>query len=115
MTLVGKHYNKEHYNCANFVAEWYDIHLGIKIPVINAFDRSFLVWMRKHFTKADQPSDHCLVLMTNIDGSYHVGVYHDYGVYHNFKPSQNPGSVCKWTLGSVENYYTNVSFYTWLQ
>lgn len=115
MTLVGKHYHKNGYNCANLVAEWYRDKLGIEIPVVNEFGRSFLVWMRKHFVPADRPTDHCLVLMVNLDNSYHVGVYYDYGVYHNFKPSVGKGSVCKWSLGSVESYYVKVSFHKWSQ
>lgn len=115
MTLIGKHYKKNGYNCANLVAEWYAKHLGVNIPVIDEFDRSFMVWMRKNFTRIDSPEDHCLVLMTNPTGGNHIGVYYDYGVTHNFKPNTGHGSVCKWTIGSVQSYYPKVSFHKWLQ
>ena len=113
--MIGKHYVKHGYNCANFVADWYSERLNVNIPVINEFDRSFLVWMRKNFTDIPAPEDHCLVLMTNPTGGNHIGVYYDYGVYHNFKPNVGLGSVCKWTLGSINTYYPKVSFHKWLQ
>ena len=113
--LVGKHYKKHGYNCANFVAEWYEKHLNVNIPIINEFDRSFLVWMRRNFTDIKSPVEHCLVLMVNLDGGYHIGVYHDYGVYHNYKPTVGYGSVVKWTIGSVNTYYSKVSYHKWLQ
>jgi len=113
--VIGKHYVKHGYNCANFVAEWYATHLNVNIPVTNEFDRSFMVWMRKNFTDISTPEDHCLVLMTNPAGGSHIGIYYDYGVYHNFKPYAGLGSVCKWTLGSINTYYPKVSFHKWLQ
>lgn len=113
MNRVGQHYIKDGYNCANFVSDWYRERLGVEIPVINEFSRSFLVWMRRNFTDVSVPFDNCLVLMVNGDDSYHVGVYHDGGVWHNFKPSVGHGSVCKWTLGSVKAYYKRVSFHKW--
>jgi hypothetical protein len=113
--LIGKHYKKHGYNCADFVSEWYKKQLGIKIPVINEFDRSFLVWMRKNFTDIKSPEENCLVLMVNPTGGYHIGIYYDYFVYHNFKPGKGYGSVCKWTIGSVKTYYSKVSFHKWSQ
>ena len=113
--MIGKHYVKHGYNCANFVADWYARHLNVTIPVVNEFDRSFMVWMRKNFTDISTPVDHCLVLMVNPTGGHHIGVYHDYGVHHNFKPCVGLGSVCKWTLGSINAYYPKVSFHKWSQ
>lgn len=113
MIQVGTRYIKNEYNCADFVADWYREKLGVNIPVINEFSRSFVIWMRKNFADIDEPEDNCLVLMVNLDGSYHVGVYYDFGVWHNFKPSIGNGSVCKWTLGSVKHYYKKVSFHKW--
>lgn len=113
--MIGKHYKRSGYNCANLVADWYEQYLGVNIPVINEFDRSFMVWMRRNFTPINSPEDHCLVLMTEPNGGQHIGVYHDYGVTHNFKPNNGHGSVCKWTLGSIHAYYPKVSFHKWSQ
>lgn len=111
MNLVGKHYIKNGYNCANFVSEWYETKLSIKVPVENEFSRSFVVWMRRHFHEIKRPEEHCLVLMVGSSGVYHIGVYHDSGVWHNFKPSNTYGSVVKWTLGSIRASYSKVTFH----
>ena len=115
MTPIGTHYRRDGYNCANFVSDWYRDRLGITIPVVNEFGRSFLVWMRKNFTDISLPEDNCLVLMINLDGSYHVGVYHQGFVHHNFKPSIGLGSVSAWVMSSVTSYYSKVSFHKWSQ
>lgn len=111
--MIGQHYSRTDFNCAGFVAQWYSEKLNIEIPVVNEFSRSFIVWMAKHFTEVTRPVENCLVLMVNMDGSYHIGVYSDGGVYHNFKPQKGYGAVCKWTLGSVRAYYSKVSFHKW--
>ncbi|WP_335928886.1 hypothetical protein [Vibrio parahaemolyticus] len=111
MNLVGKHYIKNGYNCANFVSEWYERNLSIEIPVVNEFARSFVVWMRRHFHEIKKPENHCLVLMVGGDGTYHIGVYHNGGVWHNFKPANTYGSVVKWTLGSIRAAYSKVTFH----
>ncbi len=113
MIPIGKKYCEKKYNCAHFVAEWYETRLNIQIPIINEFSLSFVMWLRRKFTHINKPENNCLVLMVNNDGSYHIGVYYDYGVYHNFKPSVGNGSVCKWTIGSVNTYYSKVSFHKW--
>lgn len=111
--LIGKHYNKKEYNCAHYVAEWYKERLDVSIVVENEFERSFLMWMRRHFADVKKPEDHCLVMMKQLDGSYHIGVYHNYRVHHNFKPVGGKGAVCSWTLGSIKSYYTEVSYHKW--
>lgn len=113
--MIGRHYKKHSYNCANFVSDWYQEKLGIEIPVINEFGLSFVIWMRRNFIDIDKPENHCLVLMVNDDDTYHVGVYFDHGVYHNFKHGLRHGAVCKWTLGSVRAFYKRVSFHKWSQ
>ena len=115
--LIGKHYKEHGYNCANFVADWYKEKLNIEIPVVNEFDRSFLIWMRRNFDRVNKPEDHCLVLMINLDGSYHVGVYYDHGIYHNFQAKEGKhGSVVKWTSRTVKSYFRNKVYYAkWSQ
>lgn len=115
MIPLGKHYDKERYNCAHFVAEYYRENLNIEIPVVNEFGLSFVAWLRRNFNAITSPENNCLVLMITHDGLYHIGVYYNYGVYHNFKPNKGHGSVCKWTVGSVNTYYSKVSFHKWSQ
>ncbi len=111
--LIGKRYDKYNYNCAHYVADWYRVKLNIEIPVMNEFDRSFLVWMRRNFTTIIQPTDHCLVLMVEPSGDYHIGVYYKRDVYHNYKPPNKAGSVIKSKLNTVESQYQKVSFHQW--
>ena len=116
ITNIGSEYSIDNNNCAHFVAKWYKEN-GISdvIPTDNLFSRRFVVWMRKHFSEIKKPSNHSLVLMVNSDGSYHVGVYYQYMIVHNFKPAKGSGSVCKWTVGAVKAYYKEVRFYKWSQ
>lgn len=112
---VGKHYNEKEYNCAHYVAQIFKEHMNVEIPTGYVFDRKFVIWMRRNFEQVFKPEDGCLVLMTNIDSSYHVGVYGNYGVYHNFKPEVGNGAVCKWQMSAVKAYYKEVRFYKWSQ
>lgn len=111
--MIGRKYRKHGYNCANFVSDWYLEKLNIEIPVVNEFGRSFVVWMRRNFIDVTQPMENDLVLMVSRDGSYHIGVYHDYGVIHNYKTSNSHGSVCWDTMGVIHRLYLEVSFHRW--
>lgn len=112
--MIGTHYNEVSYNCAHFVASWYDKKLNIKIPVIDEFDLSFMRWMRKHFTQIDKPEDNCLVKM-KITNGVHIGVYSNNGVYHNYKIGNAKGSVVHWDLGVIKRNYEKVTFWKWSQ
>lgn len=105
------HYSKG-YNCAHFVSDYY-AGLGIVIPVVNEFDTSFIVWMRRHFTRIDRPEEHALVLMVTDAGLYHVGVFHDWKVWHNYKPPVGSGSVIACELSAILRNYTKVSYWRW--
>lgn len=111
LLMIGKHYDLKHYNCAHFVAEWYQ-RLGIEIPKEGVFELSFLVWMRKHFTRVKTPVDNCLVLMT-LRGERHIGVYANYGVYHNYKIGTKHGSVVHWDIGVINRNYDEVTYWVW--
>ena len=111
--MIGTHYSND-FNCAHFVAKWYEKNLCIKIPVIDEFEISFVRWMRKHFQEIKKPENNCLVLMYK-SGSNHVGIYSDYGVYHNYKAGKAHGSVVHWTMGVVARNYQKVTYWKWLQ
>lgn len=111
MSFVGRHYENERYNCAHFVADWYR-DLGIDIPTEGVFELSFLVWMRRHFTQVTTPEENTLVLMTT-SGNRHIGVYADYGVYHNYKIGESHGSVVHWDLGVILRTYDEVTYWIW--
>ncbi len=113
--MIGKEYSERDYNCAHFVAEYYKKNFDIDVPTGEVFSREFVIWMRKHFQPIQTPCEHALVLMVNYDGTYHVGVYCNFMVKHNFKPVRGNGSVCAWTMSAVNKYYKEVRFYQWLQ
>jgi hypothetical protein len=108
------HYDYHNYNCAHFVASWYSEKLGIEIPTSNQFELAFVRWMRMHFVQVDKPIDNCLVRMNSRDLS-HIGVYCDYGVYHNYKRGKAKGAVVHWDLGVVKRNFDIVSYWIWSQ
>ena len=112
--MIGIHYNTVSFNCAHFVAKWYDEKLNVKITIIDEFELSFLRWMRKHFIQIDKPENDCLVNMQS-DNSSHIGVFCDYGVYHNYKIGNAKGSVVHWDIGVVMRNYKKVTFWQWSQ
>jgi hypothetical protein len=112
--MIGEHYDHVNYNCAHFVASWYEKHLGIIIPIVNEFELSFIRWMRKHFVKIEKPENGCLVKMS-INKGIHVGVYSDYGVYHNYMGGEAKGSVVHWDMGVIKRNYNKVTFWKWSQ
>lgn len=114
-TLIGKHYREGVYDCAHYVAEWYSTNCDIQIPVDGPFDLSFVRWLRKHFKPVKTPQNHDLVLMVNRGGGYHVGVFYNGRIYHNFKPAIGHGSVCDWSVLAVKSYYKKVVFGRWSQ
>ena len=110
--MIGKHYSRDNYHCAHFLAEWYKEKLGIVVPIENEFEISFMRWMRQHFTQIETPVDNCLVYMYQHK-TVHVGVYCDYGVYHNYKPERVAGSVVHWELGVIKRSFEKVSYWQW--
>lgn len=106
-------YDRKTNNCAHFVSKWYREKLDIEIEVKNEFELSFIRWMRRHFSRVSKPQNHDLVYMINVDGTTHIGVYYNHLVHHNFKPLDGEGSVCKWTLLAVKQYFPEVSFGRW--
>lgn len=112
--MIGKHYSKEHYNCAHFVSEWYKEKLGIEIPDNDVFSLSFAKWMRSNFNQVPTPVNNALVLMKTVNG-LHVGIYSDYGVYHNYQTRNKHGSVVHWDIGVINRHYQEVTYWVWSQ
>lgn len=109
---IGKHYNYETYNCAHYVSEWYSEKLNIEIPTYNQFDISFVRWLRHNFTEVLKPTDNCIVVMKD-EKVNHIGIYCDYGVYHNYQVRGSNGSVVHWPLGVVKRNYKKVTYWLW--
>lgn len=112
--MIGIHYHPDNFNCAHFVAKWYLDKLNIEIPITDEFELSFVRWMRKHFVRIAKPEINCLVNMQSNNNS-HIGIYDDYGVYHNYKIGNAKGSVVHWDIGVVKRNYKKVTFWKWSQ
>lgn len=112
--MIGKHYREKDYHCAHFLAEWYRVKLGIEIPIVDEFEISFVRWLRRHFIQVSAPVDNCLVNMMS-HGVRHVGVYAEYGVYHNYRANNKHGSVIHWDIGVVNRNYEEVTYWIWSQ
>lgn len=113
--MIGKHYIKGKYDCAHFVAEWYREKLNITVPTDDVGGFSFVSWIRRHFSPVnDRPRENDLVIMTNIDGSFHIGVYSGRYVIHNYAGGDSEkGSSCKWKLSAIYSYYAKVRIMRW--
>ena len=71
---------------------------------------NFMVFLRNQMTKIDKPTNGCLVVMSQVLGGLHVGVYNDYHVEHNFSDGQT-GCVIIDHIGTIRSEYKRVRFY----
>ena len=53
--------------------------------------------------------ENCIVLMDLHSGSRHIGVYSNFGVYHNYQAGFAYGSVVHWSTGQIKRTYKAVS------
>ncbi|AUR89691.1 hypothetical protein NVP1131O_22 [Vibrio phage 1.131.O._10N.222.49.A8] len=108
-------YNKERFNCAHYaigrINDTYNA--GIKIEEGAEWQASFLPFMRQYFKPIKNPVDNCLVVMTQNDGSLHLGIYDRRHVAHNYNPQQGAGSVIMSDMGTIRALYKRVRFYAY--
>ena len=102
------------YNCASYAVERLnELHnLGIKIENGNEWQASFIPHLRQWFEPIGKPVNGCLVVMKALDGGLHLGVYEDYLVAHNYKPSGGAGGLMRSDLGTIKaEFNKRVRFY----
>jgi len=112
MTLVGKSYDKQTFNCATTVCAYYRS-LGIgNLPDgdLSEYTFSALLWIKNNFKKIDEIEKHCLLLNKNVDGTLHVGVYDGRMVLH---ANSNVGQVVREPLWSFRNTNKNIHLFKW--
>lgn len=108
--MIGSHYSKTNYNCAHFVMDYYDIKSNL-----HTFTYDFIRLLKTNFVKINTPDDDCLVVMTNLDGSLHVGIHKSNSVIHNWAPGGgSKGSVIITPLTIIKLKYHKIRFYRWL-
>lgn len=88
--MIGKLYDREHYNCSHVVADYYRDRLGVIIPsgAPGAWGLRFIRWMRRTHTEIPQAAQDCLILVKQRDGSLHVGVWDDGMMLHGHNDGQ---------------------------
>ena len=105
-------YHKERFNCAHWaIDEINKAHgIGIKFEDGDAWQASFLPFLRGYFKPVDRPVDECLVVMTTQSNTLHVGIYRDFAVHHNYNFGSS-GCVIISDMGSIRAEFKRVRFY----
>lgn len=105
-------YHKERFNCAHWaINEINKVHgTSIKFEDGDAWQASFLPFLRGYFKPVDRPVDECLVVMTTQSNTLHVGIYRDFAVHHNYNFGSS-GCVIISDMGSIRAEFKRVRFY----
>ena len=105
-------YHKERINCAHWaINEINKAHgTSIKFEDGDAWQASFLPFLRGYFKPVDRPVDECLVVMTTQSNTLHVGIYRDFAVHHNYNFGSS-GCVIISDMGSIRAEFKRVRFY----
>lgn len=106
-------YNKESYNCAHHAIAVINSAVGSNIHFSDGdeWQVEFLRKLKKEFTRIKKPVDNCLVVMNDLTGGFHLGVYNNFQVEHNYNPMTGAGSVVKSDLGTIRTHYKRIRFY----
>jgi hypothetical protein len=102
------------FNCASYavtrINEMYG--LDIKIGGGNEWQAKFIPYMRSHFKPSPVKVEKCLVVMSALNGTMHLGIYENYMVTHNYKAAGGAGSVIRSDLGTIRaEFKERVRFY----
>lgn len=105
-------YHKERFNCAHWAIDQINkVHgTSIKFEDGDAWQASFLPFLRGYFKPVDRPVDECLVVMTTQSNTLHVGIYRDFAVHHNYNFGSS-GCVIISDMGSIRAEFKRVRFY----
>ena len=106
-------YDAKTYNCAHHMAKTLNDRVGAEISFSDGdeWQVQFLRKLKRDFTKIRLPVDNCLVVMSDLSGGLHVGVYRNYLVEHNHKSSAAAGSVIMSDLGTIRSQYKRIRYY----
>ena len=105
-------YHKERFNCAHWaISEINKSHgTNIRFEDGDAWQASFLHFLRGYFKPVDKPVEECLVVMTTQSNTLHVGIYRDFSVHHNYNFGSS-GCVIISDMGSIRAEFKRVRFY----
>ena len=105
-------YHKERFNCAHWaISEINKAHgTNIEFEDGDAWQASFLPFLRGYFKPVSRPIEECLVVMTTHSNTLHVGIYRDFAVHHNYNFGSS-GCVIISDMGSIRAEFKRVRFY----
>lgn len=108
------HYNKVSNNCGHHAVKRLNEIWGLDIKFADGQEWQLDFWakLRKDFTKLDKPCEGCLVVMTQLDGGLHLGIFTDFQVEHNYQPlGEFNGCVILSDIGTIRAEYTRIRYY----
>ena len=108
--MIG--YNRESFNCAHWAIRGINSIHGTNILFCDndAWQASFIPFLRKFFNPVNNPSKNCLVVMHQKSGGMHLGVFVDWQVHHNYNAGYS-GCVTISDIGTIRSMYKKVRFY----
>ena len=79
-------YDKCNYNCAHHAIKRYNEINGTEIHFSTGdeWQVAFIRSLRKDFRPLKKPIYGCLAVMTDILGNFHLGIYRNYAIEHNY-------------------------------
>ena len=105
-------YDKKRFNCAHWaVSEINKVHgTNIKFSDGDAWQSDFIQFLRQYFNPIAMPSNNCLVVMNTVENKFHVGIYRNFKVHHNYNFGSS-GCVIMSDMGSIRSEFKRVRFY----
>lgn len=107
-------YDATRFNCSHYAVQELNKAHGLSIDVSGGIEWQprFLRILRMFFAPINAPCDNCLVVMRNHDNTLHIGIYRDYGVWHNWERGDGSGGcLIKSDLSTIRANYLDVHFY----
>lgn len=106
-------YEREVNECSHYaISEINRIHgANISVTSGNGWQAKLIPHLLQYFTKINKPENNCLVVMSQIDGGVHMGVYRNRTVWHNYQPFDGAGSVIGSDMGTIRLEYRRIRFY----
>ena len=107
-------YDATRFNCSHYAVQELNRAHGLSIVVSDGIEWQprFLRVLRRFFAPISEPCDNCLVVMRNHDNTLHIGIYRDYGVWHNWARGDGSGGcLIKSDLSTIRANYLDVHFY----
>ncbi len=101
-------YDKHRYNCAHHAIRRINELVGCNIHWSDGdeWQVEFVRTLRETFTPLKTPTNNCLVVMTDQLGAFHLGVYRNYMVEHNYVDN-----VILSDLGTIKEEFKRVRYY----